>query len=121
MDLSKLVYSVKAANVDRWERRADIALFGVIAMAAADEEGQINPAVAVAPLLKNTRVMAAFAYECGLTKKQRDEMEFDAFLEEIEWSDLLMQMDRMLESLFTSSPSLSVVEKDGEKDNKQSA
>ncbi len=123
MDLSKLTYSVKASDVDRWEKRAQISLFEAIAKAAAEAEGNINPAAAVAPLLKNTQVMGAFVYECGLTEKQRDKLEFDDFLKEIEWPDLLMQMDRVIESLFTFSPNLSEVEKDGgkKKSKKQSA
>ena len=121
--MSKLTYSVKAADVDRWERRSEISLFEAIAKAETEAEGNINQAMAVAPLLKNTRVMAAFIYECGLSEKRRDKLEFDDFLKEIEWPDLLMQMDRVIESLFTFSPSLSEVEKDGEKkkSKKQSA
>lgn len=115
-DLSKLPFIVKAGNVRRVEQRAKIDLFLSIGMAAAEAGAEINPAMAVAPLIKNTDVMGSFMYECGLTKKQREELTFDDFLDEIDWPDLLMQFDRVIAGLFTFSPSLKKGKKNGERE-----
>jgi len=87
----------------RFEERADVNSFALIAEAVDAEEKSVDMYNALKPALQSTKRMSAFVYECCFTDEMREETSFKSFVNGTQWMELATLFDFAYLALFTFS------------------